>query len=141
MTKIYYDSKFARFLLPKRFSGITLFGRIFFKEKEVFVTKTMVNHELIHVEQQKESVILGVLFSILLLGIFNSFIITMLAFLSFYYLVYLFEYIFLLFKFKFDKQKAYKKISFEQEAYANQDDINYIKNERKHFAWIHYFGC
>ena len=33
--------------------------------------------------------------------------------------------------------KAYRNISFEQEAYNNKNIINYIKT-RKHYSWIKY---
>lgn len=34
----------------------------------------------------------------------------------------------------FDHRKAYRSISFEQEAYANENDASYLSN-RKHYAW------
>ena len=43
----------------------------------------------------------------------------------FFYLVYLIELVF----------KGYKRISFEKEAYANESNLNYLK-ERKCFAWL-----
>ena len=33
--------------------------------------------------------------------------------------------------------RVYYSLSMEREAYAHQDDLNYIKS-RKHFAWIGY---
>ena len=45
---------------------------------------------------------------------------------------YLLEY---LIRYFIDKNTAYKKISFEQEAYDNDTNINYI-TKRKHFSWI-----
>ena len=32
---------------------------------------------------------------------------------------------------------AYKNISFEREAYQNQDDLDYLSN-RKHYSWFSY---
>ena len=37
----------------------------------------------------------------------------------------------------FKKGNAYRNISFEREAYANEADENYLQH-RKHYAWIHY---
>lgn len=36
-----------------------------------------------------------------------------------------------------DSRKAYRNISFEQEAYSNELDDDYLKS-RKPFAWIQY---
>jgi len=35
------------------------------------------------------------------------------------------------------KGNAYRNISFEREAYDNDDNLNYIK-ERKHYSWLKY---
>ena len=42
----------------------------------------------------------------------------------FFYLIYLVEWII----------KGYRNISFEREAYGNEDNLNYLKT-RKHYAW------
>ena len=36
-----------------------------------------------------------------------------------------------------DTKLAYKNISFEREAYQNQNDLDYLSN-RKHYSWIKY---
>lgn len=43
----------------------------------------------------------------------------------FFYLIYLVEWII----------KGYRNISFEREAYGNEDNLNYLKT-RKHYAWL-----
>ena len=43
----------------------------------------------------------------------------------FFYLIYGIEYLI----------KSYKKISFEKEAYAHQDDLNYLKNRKLYAQW------
>lgn len=43
----------------------------------------------------------------------------------FFYLIYLVEWII----------KGYRNISFEKEAYDNEDNLNYLKT-RKHYAWL-----
>ena len=34
-----------------------------------------------------------------------------------------------------DTKLAYKNISFEREAYQNQNDLDYLSN-RKHYSWL-----
>ena len=52
----------------------------------------------------------------------------------FFYILYLIEW---LYRFLFTKDRfshnAYRNISFEKEAYANENNLNYLKN-RKHYA-------
>lgn len=43
----------------------------------------------------------------------------------FFYLIYLVEWII----------KGYRNISFEREAYGNEDNLNYLKT-RKYYAWL-----
>ncbi len=42
-----------------------------------------------------------------------------------FFIIYLIEYLF----------KGYRNISFEEEAYDNQDDINYLKNRKLFNMW------
>lgn len=51
----------------------------------------------------------------------------------FFYLWYLIEWFVRLFR----KGNAYKNISFEREAYANEQGNHYIR-DRKRFAWFNY---
>lgn len=89
-------------------AGITLapFG-IYVKEKHLTNVR-MINHETIHWKQQMEMLII------------------------FFYLWYFIEWIIKIFT---NFGNAYKSLSFEREAYDNDDNLNYL-NERKHFAWI-----
>jgi hypothetical protein len=68
----------------------------------------MLNHEKIHLEQQRELFIVG------------------------FYMLYLFFWIKHL---NGGKMNAYYEIPFEIEAYRNQSNANYLKN-RKPFAWV-----
>lgn len=45
-----------------------------------------------------------------------------------FYVLYFFEWMF----------KGYKGISFEKEAYKNEENLNYLK-QRKTFSWVKYF--
>jgi len=86
--------------------AITIFPFIISKEK---MNEATLNHETIHIQQQKELLVLG--------------------FYPLYFFYYLLGYI----KYK-DKQQAYYGIPFEQEAYENDQDLNYLK-DRKAYSW------
>ena len=69
-------------------------------------------HETIHFEQYLETFFIGFLF------------------------IYLYDYIKSGFKIGFNRE-AYLNIRFEQEAYENDSDVNYLE-KRKRFAWLKY---
>lgn len=77
------------------------------------LTDVDLNHESIHAEQCKE-----------MLGVF-------------FYLWYIMEYLVRLPIYGCDTIKAYRNISFEREAYNNQENLNYISG-RKRYAWLSY---
>lgn len=95
----------------KGFYAINLFGLCFVR-KDVNETKRghdiMVNHESIHTQQMRE---IGYIF---------------------FYVLYVLEWFVRLFINGFD---AYSHISFEREAYENQDNFDYIKT-RKRYSWV-----
>lgn len=95
----------------KGFSAISLFGFIFIR-KEAVITDRMINHEKIHFFQQLE--LLFVLF----------------------FIFYLIEFVIKLFIYK-NFKIAYLNISFEREAYLNDNDYWYLNN-RKLFNFIKY---
>jgi len=97
------------FIPFKGFKAINLFG-ILLVRKEAELTSTVINHEYIHTEQMNER-----------------------ASVCFFYLWYLVEWIVRLFQ----KGNAYRRISFEREAYANEDDFAYLCN-RKRYAFLRY---
>jgi hypothetical protein len=92
-------------------AAITLwpFG-IYLKRDKYLNNKVLINHELIHWEQQKE-----------MLGIF-------------FYVIYLIEWTL---KTGVYGKNAYKNISFERESNEYEKDLNYLNN-RKRYAWINY---
>lgn len=98
-------------ILPfgKSYIAINLFGVIFAKEP---LDSTCIRHERIHTDQQKELLFV------------------------FFYIVYILEWSIRLFLCR-NLHKAYMQISFEKEAYSNQNNTDYL-NTRKHFAWISY---
>ena len=91
-------------------TGLALFPFIFTKSKAR--SKTLINHELIHHRQQLE------------LFIFP------------FYILYLIDYLAGIIKYK-NRYIAYMNICFEKEAYANDQDLNYLKN-RKTWAFLKY---
>jgi hypothetical protein len=90
-----------------RITGICLFPFIFVNDK---TNKVLVNHEKIHYQQAKELLVIP------------------------FYIWYLLEWVFLMMIY-WDWEKAYRNISFEQEAYANQANLNYLK-ERKLYPFL-----
>lgn len=100
-------------LIPfKGFAAINLFG-ILFVRKGVKVSEEMINHEVIHTAQMKE------------------------MFYIIFYLWYIIEYI--IRRWNNTADEAYKKISFEREAYANENNKNYLA-ERKMYNWINFIN-
>lgn len=93
------------------FYAINLFGVLFVKHGTK-LEKTEVNHEYIHTLQQMEMLFI------------------------FFYLWYGVEYLVKLCKYR-NSFKAYVNLSFEREAYANMNNLQYTKH-RKHFAWRKY---
>ena len=97
----------------KGFTSITLWPIIFVrKDEEKYYTDVVERHEYIHGEQQKEMLIV------------------------FFLLWYGIEWLIKLVYYR-NRMTAYKNISFEREAYKNQNDLAYL-DERKHFAWTKY---
>lgn len=101
-----------KYILAKQFDGIVLWPFIFVKRKELKNDPLFMNHERIHVRQQLELLII------------------------FFFIFYLLEYLMRLIKYK-SSYKAYTKISFEREAYANETNMDYLK-ERKTFGFLKY---
>ena len=101
-------------LFRKNFIGMAIFPFIFLKNEKYKAELSLINHEKIHLAQQRE----------LLLLVF--------------YILYSLEYICRIFQYRFNVELAYRNISFEREAYQNQFNLNYL-NERKLFSFIKYY--
>lgn len=105
---IVYSDRFLKAISwTMNIAGITLWPFIVLREKYKDSTsprtKILVNHEKIHLAQQRECLVIP------------------------FYLIYLVEFIF----------KGYRGISFEREAFENDDDLDYLK-KRKPYAWRKY---
>ena len=99
-----------RFLLPKQITAITLWPFIVFKDKKYSTNDVVINHEMIHLRQQLELLVLP------------------------FYIIYLIEYLILLIIYR-NHNKAYQNISFEKEAYKNDKDPNYLRNRKFWAVW------
>lgn len=99
-------------LIPfKGYEAINICGVIFIREDST-ASVYLINHEAIHTKQMLE---LGIVL---------------------FYIWYVIEWLIRLCIYRnFDK--AYYNISFEQEAYDNQYDLEY-KSKRSHYYWINY---
>lgn len=107
MTKIIYN----RFIPFGKYAAINLFGLIVVK-KGLVLSKRDINHELIHTAQQRE-----------MLWIF-------------FYLWYGIEWLMKIFIYR-HSTKAYFNLSFEREAYENENDLKYLTTRRL-FSWWKY---
>ena len=104
---------YNKYLPPGNFHGINLFGIVFVQRRWGRFNDYQVNHEGIHTLQQVEMLFV------------------------FFYVWYLVEYVVRLFLCRFDTDWAYRSISFEQEAYANEHNLDY-RRHRRFYAWAHY---
>jgi len=136
---IHYNSKLVRFLLPKGYSAMMLFGHVFIISTKNDTDSVIVNHELIHVEQWKE--LMFAVFTILNVPFIGSInikytILTMLLAFCAFYVWYFLEYLIRL-AIKKNHDEAYMSISFEKEAYLNEGKPRYLEN-RDYFSFIKY---
>lgn len=93
----------------KNFLAINLFGVIFAKGH---LNERVHNHEYIHTLQQREMLFVG------------------------FYLWYLVEWLVRIICYR-DTIRAYRNISFEREAYANDHDFDY-SSHRRLYGWTKY---
>jgi hypothetical protein len=121
-------------LIPfKGYKAINLFGVIFTRDE---LNEKEKNHESIHTLQIVECAILGFyLFSSIVLIFDLSFWWLLLSLTSFY-IFYGLEYL-IIRLFHKKQSDAYHDVSFEEEAYVNDDNLEY-KKERTPFNWIQY---
>lgn len=102
----------TRHFFHSRYVGLTLWPFIFLKERALKLDQALVNHERIHLKQQQELLVL--------------------PFYGWYLLEWLIRMLY-----KGNRYKAYRSISFEREAYANEDNPHYLK-ERKPWRFLRY---
>jgi len=115
------------------FCAITIWPFIFVR-KGVELNEVDINHEEIHGCQQSEVTVLSALVvsTCFLFGA-TAWLFVCVPFL--YYFMYITEWVINLVLYGRDKT-AYRKISFEREAFANETDMNYLE-KRRAFAWLY----
>jgi hypothetical protein len=92
--------------------GMALYPFILLQKSEGKYQATLINHEKIHLRQQLELLVI------------------------FFYPIYGIEFLFRFFQYR-NWQKAYLNISFEREAYAHDQNLNYL-SKRPFWAFIKY---
>lgn len=106
-----------KFIPFKGFIAINLFGILFVREEYKYdIDDIIITHESIHTEQMKEMLYI------------------------FFYVWYGIEWLikFILYSYIYkNKIRPYPNISFEREAYINENDILYLK-KRKRYSWLKY---
>lgn len=103
----------------KGFAAVNIFGVVFVREEaqtyfdyDPNSYTRMINHEKIHTKQMQELLYLP------------------------FYVWYLLEWLVRIVMYR-NVRKAYRNISFEREAYANQDN-RYYNKERKRYSFLQY---
>jgi len=102
----------AKYLIPKGYRGLTVFPFVFIKYAFDSENKVLINHEKIHIRQQMELLVLP------------------------FFLWYFVEYAVRLLQYK-NANLAYRNISFEREAYANEINLDYLET-RRFFSFLKY---
>lgn len=98
---------FSKCLVPKRFVGITIFPFVILRNKNLKNDNVLLYHERIHLKQQLEMLVV------------------------FFFVWYGIEFLIRFIRHK-NRFIAYRNISFEREAYANERDFKYLENR----AWL-----
>lgn len=102
----------SKYLIPKRFKAIALFPFILIRDNFETNDLVLINHEKIHIRQQLELLIIP------------------------FYVLYFIDFTFKIILFK-DKNRAYKNILFEREAYLNEENLDYLQT-RPFWNWTRY---
>ena len=101
-----------KYFTPRGFRGITFFPFVILTNRNDAMDTVCINHERIHLRQQLELLILP------------------------FYVWYGIEFLIRLLILR-NKNKAYKSISFEREAYENEKDLNYLTS-RSFWNFLNY---
>ena len=101
-----------RHFFRKNYVGLTIWPFIIVKEGDYKKDTVLINHERIHLKQQLELLVV--------------------PFYIWYVLEWLFRTILYL-----DSYRAYQNISFEREAYANEETLDYLQ-KRRPYSFLNY---
>lgn len=102
----------SKYLIPKGFGGIAIFPFLILRAKVHAADAVYINHEKIHLRQQSELLILP------------------------FFIWYGLEFLFRLLQYR-DRNLAYRNISFEREAYRNENNLAYLQ-KRNWWKFLHY---
>jgi hypothetical protein len=102
-----------KFLITRGFQGWVLFPFIILKERKLMSNPVFMNHERIHLRQQLELLVLP------------------------FFIWYGIEYLIRFIQHR-NRYQAYLNISFEREAYKNENALDYLV-QRRFFSFIKYF--
>ena len=102
----------TKYLIPKGYRGLTVFPFVFLKHRIDKENEVFVNHERIHLHQQLELLIIP------------------------FFIWYFLEFLLRLIQYG-NIDLAYRNISFEREAYANEKDLDYL-NQRTFWRFLKY---
>lgn len=123
-------------LIPfEGYKAMAIFPFVFVR-KDCEFDDTDLRHETIHLYQQGEVTLVACVIIALLIALCSISAWWLILGVLFYYLWYGTEYAIRYVAYSKPKE-AYRNISFEQEAYNNEKDVDYLKN-RKPFAWMKY---
>jgi hypothetical protein len=103
-----------KYLIPRGYRGFTFYPFVFLKYHSDINDTVLLNHEKIHLRQQKELLLV------------------------FFLLWYFLEFVIRFIQYK-NINKAYHALSFEKEAYQNEKDLLYLKG-RKFGQFLNYFN-
>jgi hypothetical protein len=92
----------SKYLVPKGYRGITIFPFVILAHQNLKNNEVILNHEKIHIRQQLELLIIP------------------------FFIWYGLEFLVRFFQYR-NWKEAYKNISFEKEAFANETDFKYLK--------------
>lgn len=101
-----------KYLVPNGFRGFTFFPFVFLADKKDKSHLILLNHEKIHIRQQIELLIL------------------------FFFVWYGIEFLIRFVQYR-NRREAYRNISFEREAYANEKNLHYLK-QRSFWSFLRY---
>ncbi len=108
--------KFFKYMTLGDVRAMAVFPFVLLSEEKLQYDLFLMQHEKIHLQQQKELLILP------------------------FYALYVGEYLVKLIK-TGSRYKAYRRISFEREAFCHESEINYLKNRPKFasfkYLWNH----
>jgi hypothetical protein len=93
----------SKYLVPKGFRGLTVSPFVVLRERNAQDYLVLMNHERIHLRQQIELLVLP------------------------FFVLYGLDYLVKLIRYR-DKNLAYRNVVFEQEAYENENDLEYLKS-------------